>query len=209
MLSFIAPIVLYRNITKHNSVIEVREVSGRRRLYIGGYPQSQSSYRRDWRTILRKAGVDRLGQPDILVLGLGGGDVIKLLQKMIGGASITAVELEGAVIEVAKKYFGVLKSPKLKIVLADANKYLENNGVKYDLVVVDLYSGDDVSAFVTTTEFLKHVAKSLNSSGKVIINYASHGFTQKDFAEFESKLRDNYVSVTQLKTWGHTYYSVG
>ncbi len=209
ILSFISPILLYRNMTKRNSMIEVREVAGRRRLYIDGYPQSQIAYRRDWKTILKKAAIGRLPRgARILVLGLGGGDVVKLLKNYQSEATIAAVELEREVVTVAREYFGISAGPKLKIVVADAKKYMAANNTNYDLVVVDLYNGDDVPALVTSETFLDHVANALSNKGKAIFNYASHDFIPKDFAEFEQKLHVSFRYVTQLKTWGHTYYLV-
>lgn len=186
--------------------IEIRQSWGSKSLYINGYPQTQSSYLRDWKTIFRRAGVGTVRS--VLLLGLGGGDVIKLLTNYQNNVAITVVELESEVVEIAQKYFGIMSNPKLKIVVDDAQKYMGNNHAKYDLVVVDLYSGDDIPEFVGKPRFLNQIAGALATRGKAIFNYASHSFTQKDFSEFEQKLWRVFSAVKKLKTWGHTYYLV-
>lgn len=197
---------MYRVKTKRGSVIEVKGL-WRRKLYIDGYPQTQQSYRRDWKTILHRSRVDDLPNGgSALVLGLGGGDLIKLLTYQHTNVEITAVELEGEVVEVAKKYFGVAESDTVRIVVHDASKYMARNRERHDLVIVDLYSGDDVPKFVSSEKFLLDVAKSLKPKGKAIFNYASHSFGENDFARFERELKSVFESVTPLKTWGHTYY---
>lgn len=199
---------MYRVKTKLGSVIEVKGW-WRRKLYINGYPQTQWSYRRDWKTILRRSRVDNLPRNgSALVLGLGGGDVVKLLTNYQTNVTIVAVEIEKEVVEVASKYFGIRNDEKLTVVIADAKKYMNNNRAKYDLVVVDLYSGDEVPEFVTTDRFLRQIAKALKHGGKAIFNYASHSFGGKEFAAFERKLKSVFDSVTPLNTWGHTYYLV-
>lgn len=197
---------MYRVKTKRGSVIEVKGW-WRRKLFIDGYPQTQWSYKRDWKTILHRSRVEVISHGgSALILGLGGGDVVKLLTYQHTNVEITAVELEGEVVEVAKNYFDVAESDTVRIVVQDASKYMVGNRKRHDLVIVDLYSGDDVPKFVSSEKFLRDVAKSLKPNGKAIFNYASHSFGDNDFARFERKLKLVFDSVTPLKTWGHTYY---
>ncbi len=194
-------------LSKLGSTIEVRQSWGAKSLYINGCPQSQGAYRRDWKTILSKAGVDQLPKlGSALVLGLGGGDLAKILEKRWPNWFITFVELESEVVLVAEKYFGVGNTVGRKIVVADAEKYMTKNITKYNLVIVDLYSGDDVPKFVAGDKFLRQVALALTPHGKAIFNYASHSFRENDFAEFEKKLHKYFSQVEKLKSWGHTYY---
>ena len=207
ILSYISPIRLYRVVTKHNSILEVFEVAGRIQLFLDGFPQSNKAYLRDWRTILTRAKVSDLSpQSKVLLLGLGGGNVITLLRSLLNDASYTAIELEPEVVRVAQKYFGIGEFPKLQIVVRDAASFIHDNRTDFDLIVVDLYSGDDIPTFVSSNKFLKGLSSSLRVQGKVIINYASHNFKSQDFAKFEKALSKHVTLVTQLKTWGHTYY---
>lgn len=197
---------MYRAISKLGSVIEVRGW-WRPKLFINDFPQTQWVYRRDWKTIMRKSKIDQLpNNGSALLLGLGGGDVIKILTRKNPNLTITAVELESEVIAVADRYFGIKEGERLEIVVQDAKVYVERNRRKYDSVIVDLYSGDDVPKFVTSKKFLQDLGKSLKPKAEVIFNYASHSFRDNDFAEFERKLKSVFGSVTRLKTWGHTYF---
>ena len=197
---------MYLTKTKNGSVIEVRGW-WRRKLFINGYPQTQQSYRSDWATILHRSGVDDL--PHIgsaLVLGLGGGDLAHILDKVKPVWMTVFVELESDVVKVAEKYFGIGTTNKRKIVTTDAKKYMERNREMHDLVIVDLYNGDDVPMFVSSEKFIGGIAKAIKPRGKVIINYASHSFCKSDFAKFEQKLEKYFSVVKRLKTWGHTYF---
>lgn len=197
---------MYRVKAKRGTVIEVKGWWNKK-LFIDGYPQTQWSYRRDWKTILRRSRID--DQPDrgsALVLGLGGGDLVYILDQLRPNWTTVFVELEAEVAQVAEKYFGIGNTNKRSVLVSDARIYMERNRERYDLVVVDLYNGDEVPEFVSSEKFLLDVAKSLKSKGKAIFNYASHSFGDNDFARFERKLKLVFDSVTPLNTWGHTYY---
>ncbi len=192
--------------TKAN--IEVRKKWGCNELYINGFAQSTSAYRQDWYKILKKAGVLGLSDQRVLLLGLGGGDLVKLLTTYHTNVMITAVELEPSVIQVARDSFGVTESESLTIVVGDAQAYMQTNRATYDVVIVDLYDGDTVPSFVPQPAFLSAIARSLCPGGQAIFNYASHSFNEYDFVSFEKKLRRIFASVEQKKIWGHTFYLV-
>jgi spermidine synthase len=197
---------MYSEKTKSGSIVEVRGW-WRRKLFIDGYPQTQAAYRRDWKTILSRSMVEDLPRRgSALVLGLGGGDLACILDKLRPGWKTVFVELEPEVVQVAEEYFGIGTTNERTIVVGDAQIYMERNLKKHDLVIVDLYSGDDVPTFVSGGKFLGEIVKALKPGGKAIFNYASHSFRDKDFAVFEGKLKSAFGSVTTLKTWGHTYY---
>lgn len=199
---------MYRAKTKRGSVIEVRGWWCKK-LFIDGYPQTQWSYWRDWKTILRRSGLDDLShRGSALVLGLGGGDLAKILDKLRPDWTTVFVELVPEVVKVAEEYFGVGTTSKRNIVVSDAQIYIVTNRKRHDLVIVDLYNGDDVPKFVSSGKFMREVVRALKPGGKAIFNYASHSFGVNDFDRFERKLKSVFDSVTMLKTWGHTYYLV-
>lgn len=197
--SYLKPIVLYQAVSSRGVRIEVREKSGVRELYLDGYPQTQKKYRHDWAKLLRN-----LASCDTLLLGLGGGDVVKLLQE----SKVTAVELEPEVVAVAREYFGIVPSGKLITLAEDAEKFMDRNEKKYDLVVVDLYSGDGVPEFVESRKFLENVRAALRPHGTVLVNYASHNFGTSEFEDFEKKLRKVFAHVGKRVIWGHTFYRI-
>ena len=186
--------------------IEVKRLWGRKELYIDGFPQSTRNYRNDWLKLLRQSGVLHKPNQKVLLLGMGGGDIIKLLTSYQPTTKITAVEIVEELVEVAAKHFGITQNENLNIKIADAKDYMQKNKDIFDLVIVDLYSGDDVPKFVTSQTFLAQIAAATGKHGQTIFNYASHGFKREDFELFESKLCNVFDSVKKIKIWGHMYY---
>lgn len=75
---------------------------------------------------------------------------------------ITGVELDGRVIDFAKKYFEIEKYANLKIVQADAFEYVQHCNEKYDLIVIDLFVGDTVPAAFSSEAFIQNLRKLSN-----------------------------------------------
>ncbi|MFH2085756.1 MAG: fused MFS/spermidine synthase [bacterium] len=201
-ISYLIPLTLYHGKTVRSTSIEVREACGQRKMDLNGYPQSGSLYRRIWKKVLERRGKAK----NVLLLGLGGGDVVKQLTSQHTHGKIVVVELEAEVVRVAKDYFGIIPNEKLQIVTEDAKTYVKRNKQRYELVIVDLYSGDGVPKFVETKRFLSDVKRAITLDGQAIFNYASHSFREDDFVCFEKLLNGVFTSVNRLKVWGHTFY---
>src|SRR5439155_598853 len=74
-------------------------------------------------------------KPEILVLGLGGGTVLRLFHEQLSPASITVLERDPRIVEVAKKYFGFESIPGVQLMIGDAKqslKKLVSSGKKFD-----------------------------------------------------------------------------
>lgn len=206
-LSYLFPISIYKGRTLDNSPIEVREVLGHNKLDMGGYPQSGVAYTSCWKSIFKQANLDQFPEAgSVLVLGLGGGDIAKLFEKIKPEWHSTFVEIEPQIVKIAKTYFDVGNNSKRRIITTDAKLYIEKNKNKFDLIIVDLYIGDNVPDFVTSMLFLKNINLSLKPRGYALFNYASHSFQKDDFVSFENKLKKVFAEVKLLKYMGHNFY---
>ena len=208
-LSYLTPITIWREITKRGTQIEVRELWGRRKLDLDGYPQSNWGYVRNWQAVLHSAQIAQLpARGKACVLGLGGGNLVQILSRIKPSWQLSFVELESEIVEVAKKYFGVGGTRRCRIIVADAKDYMIANTARNDLVIVDLYRGDDIPSFVTTPLFLQMIRRALKPGRIAIFNYASHNFVEQDFEKFEKRLRKVFGMFTKIVDWGHTFYIV-
>lgn len=204
--SFVYPQLIFKK-ASNSRLIEVVERCGRLHLTINGRPQTNPQYQSNWQKLLTPivGGANR-SPYHILVLGLGGGDVIKVVQKLNPEAVVTTVEIDSEVVQLAKKYFGIRDTRKLKIVCEDANKFLRKNKQRYDLVVVDLYDGDEIPGFVVSDKFILKLVESTAKTGSAVFNFASYSFRKNDYQYFQQLLEKYYTSVMLKKYWGHNYY---
>ncbi|WP_426493253.1 fused MFS/spermidine synthase [Hymenobacter sp. 102] len=114
------------------------------------------------------------GPPDapVLVLGMGGGGVVKLLRQERGHTGpITAVELDPAVVEVAASEFSIRPDATLQIVCADAFTWLPTAPlVAYELIVVDLFLDLLLPPQLAEPGFWQHIRRVLRPGGTVVLN---------------------------------------
>jgi spermidine synthase len=114
----------------------------------------------------------------ILVLGGGDGLINRELLKYPQIKSITHVELDEKMIEVAKTHpvlsyinKGALEDPRVKIKIADAYQYIKNTDEKYDAIYIDFPSPVDYDlSKLFSREFYHFVRRSINKNGFAVID---------------------------------------
>jgi len=124
---------------------EVRKAGHSVRLYTNGVFHSQFNAQRPiaatvWNLLLLPAFFHPFGQVRrVLVLGVGGGAVIRLLQQCVRPNEIIGVELDPIHIYIARRFFGVTRS-RAVLVEADARDWLDAyTGPPFDLIIDDLF----------------------------------------------------------------------
>jgi spermidine synthase len=113
----------------------------------------------------------------MLVLGLGGGVIARdAIQK---GIQVDAVELDQRIIEVSREYFGL--DSAVRVFRDDARHYLNQCEEQYDLVLFDLFRGEETPAHVFTAESIDRTRKILKPGGLVMIN--ANGYYRGDIGK--------------------------
>jgi hypothetical protein len=110
---------------------------------------------------------------NVAVTGLGAGNLACL-----GGSDdrITFYEIDPDVLQVAREYFSYLSDcPASKeIILGDARRSLQNGPpIKYDLMIMDAFSGDSVPVHLVTREAMELYAGFLNEDGMLAFHISN------------------------------------
>ena len=109
----------------------------------------------------------------ILIVGLGGGTLPKTFDELIPDVDIDIVEIDEAVVRVAREYFSFREKPSMRITVRDARVFMKRaltQGKKYDLIVLDAYNGDYIPEHLLTREFLEETRELLSDDGVVVAN---------------------------------------
>jgi spermidine synthase len=133
-----------------------------------------------------------------LILGLGGGTVAKLLRKKYPEAKITGVDIDPVIVGLGKKYLG-LDGVDVKIEVGDALGFLTNRQSlitnRFDLIIVDLYNGDQFPEKFETEDFSKLVRSYLTNNGISIFNRLYFGEKRPQAVKFGNKLQKVFSKV--------------
>ncbi|MBI4991254.1 methyltransferase domain-containing protein [Candidatus Gottesmanbacteria bacterium] len=186
LLSYLFPQLLSTYHSKINGEIKVVESFGRRAIYVDGAPQSGAEIWPMWEKIIKNL---ELKIKNCLILGVGGGDVIKIIRKYYPEAVITGVEIDPIMIDIARKYFNIKSSDKLKIIHADAFAWIKLEKKKFDLIIFDLYLGKFNPPNARTISFLDDLKKLSNDRGFILYN----AHYQNDEEEYERLLKDCHI----------------
>ncbi len=122
----------------------------------------------------------------VLLLGLGGGTLIKQLKRL--GFNVDVVEIDKRVGEVCKQYFGV--DPELEIIIDDARHYIRTTHNMYDIIIYDTFLGESVPEHLLTKEGIQDAQKILNKDGMIMSNF--YGFIRGE---------TGYAARSVLKTY--------
>lgn len=127
----------------------------------------------------------------VLIIGLGGGTIPRALREVIPQAQIDVVEIDPAVVKVARRFFDLGDSAKLNVIEADGRVHVKRalrGEQRYDLIMLDAFDHEYIPEHLLTQEFLKEV-KSLLAPGGVL---AANTFSSSKLYDHESA---TYASV--------------
>jgi len=104
-----------------------------------------------------------------LLLGLGSGVLAKDLASR--GIAVTAAEIEPRIETASRRWFGLPAS--VRVMREDARSYLNREGERYDLIVLDVFAGETIPWYLVTREGLLAVQRHLNPGGRLLVNWVT------------------------------------
>ena len=129
-------------------------------------------------------------RPDdkVLLLGMGGGSIIKVLREEYKHkGQIAAVEIDPVVIEVAEKEFGIRALKDLKIIHADALSYVQNTNESFKLIIIDLFIDKNVPEECFSVDFWEKISKLSEPKAQIIFNAGMDLTSDQKIREIISK----------------------
>ena len=103
-----------------------------------------------------------------LILGFGSGNMVTELAGM--GFKIDAVDIDERMFKVAKDLFDYDKAQVKNTFIDDARHYINTTSQKYDLITIDLLTGEIQPSQVFSVECFGKIKEMLNVGGIIIVN---------------------------------------
>ncbi|MEB4210942.1 polyamine aminopropyltransferase [Mycobacterium sp. 94-17] len=197
------PIIAYRHSAYQEIVVTRR--GDDTRLYLDGGLQfsTRDEYRYTESLVYPALGNDATGGRSVLVLGGGDGLAARELLRQPGVSKIVQVELDPAVIDIARTTLraangGSLDNPRVAVLTEDAMNWLRRPNVdRFDAVIVDLPDPDTpVLGRLYSTEFYGLVARALAPGGLMVVQAGSPFSTPTAYWRTVSTIRAAGYAVT-------------
>lgn len=130
-------------------------------------------------------------QPErILLLGMGGGSVLSVIPENV---ELDVVELDPAVVELAREYNMLREDLSYNLVYDDARHFIRTTDQKYDIILMDLALGGSFPPYMFTYESFNRMQELLSEQGVVFVRL---GFSPEEDSQLwdivYSTLRDVY-----------------
>ncbi|WP_246037004.1 spermidine synthase [Thalassotalea litorea] len=132
----------------------------------------------------------------VLIIGLGGGTLSNSLQLLFPDIKIDNVEIDPAVVTVAKEYFDFKESENIQTFNQDGRIFIKRAALKklqYDLIILDAFNGEYIPEHLLTREFLQETKSLLSDHGVVVAN------------TFSSSLLFHHETATYHDVFGDFY----
>jgi spermidine synthase len=134
-----------------------------------------------------RPGVDAI---NLLMLGLGGGTSLRQLRHLLPHCHLTAVDIDPAMVDLAKRYMA-LDSLNATIIVDDAYSFIDHDETTYDIVIDDVYLG--ISSGVVrpadyTYELINRLTNRLTPTGVLVTNV----ITGQGYGRVHRTIREAY-----------------
>ena len=134
-------------------------------------------------------------QERCVIIGLGGGSMVRFLNRFFPEVQIDVVDIDPLVVRVAAEYFGVHSNAKTRIVVEDGFKFLATQGDPYDTIYLDAFvkpaadtDAEGMPLRMKTKQFLVSLQKRLTPDGVVVVNLNDQPNLRDDI----SVIRESY-----------------
>lgn len=192
LLSYFYEIPIEKTHSKYSGSLEVTLHQGEWKLSTSNAIYSFGKHYTSYKIAFKKLHIEDFNIKKILILGVGLGSVVRLLDQQKSIESIVAVDIDPVIIELAKKYWPeTSKKIKTTFYTADAVKWISKNTEKFDLIISDIFIDIETPENVTTHQFLSKLSPIINENGILMysrLNYKD--YNKEDNNQFEKTFFD-------------------
>ena len=156
--------------------IRITENDGMRQLKFERNQQSTMSLDDPFETDIDYVGYLHIAmalKPDAartLVVGLGGGSLVKRMWRDYAPMHLDVAEIDPVVVELAYDYFELPDDDRIEVFLEDGRAFVRLTPHTYDIIVVDAFNDDHIPRPLMTEEFLRDCRDHLAPDGVLAYN---------------------------------------
>ena len=136
---------------------------------------------------------------NVLIIGLGGGTLSNMIHELYPSAHIENVDIDPAVIKVARDYFNFIETDNVTAKVQDGRIFIKRAALKkqqFDWIILDAFNGDYIPEHLLTKEFFEEIKSVLAEGGIVAANtFSSSKLYEHESATYHAVFGD-FINVT-------------
>jgi spermidine synthase len=139
-------------------------------------------------------------QARCLIVGLGGGSMVRFLNRFFPETAVDAVEIDPVVVKLARDFFGVGAGPRTRIYTEDGFAFLGRAGEAYDAIYMDAFlkpsaetDAEGAPRRLKTEQFLRSLHRRLVPEGMLVVNLNQQAETRSDIAAIRAAFPTAHV----------------
>ena len=106
----------------------------------------------------------------VLLIGVGGGSLVRSVHRVAPSARLDAVELHQPVLDLARRWFGLPEGPWVDYHVDDGRRFLTRAEGRYDLIILDAFGTERVPPHLLSREFMTLARDKLTPGGALTAN---------------------------------------
>ena len=134
----------------------------------------------------------------ILMLGLGGGSLLKFCHHHLPSTHLTSVEINAHVLAFREQFMVPPDDERLQVLHGDGAAYLRECGVPQDVIVMDAFDRDGFAVTVSTREFYLDVRDALSPQGVMVANMVGPKRTRAGHLDLIAEVFDGNLIVMPI-----------
>jgi spermidine synthase len=145
----------------------------------------------------------------ILMIGLGGGSMLKYLRRHLPVADITAVELNQGVIDLRQDFHIPPDDDRLRIVCADGADFIARPPRRYDVILVDGFTGQGMPEGLCSKAFYQDCRQALTPGGLLVANVQADAEPTRQITRRLAKVFADQVALVESDEGGNVIATAG
>ena len=106
----------------------------------------------------------------VAMLGTAAGTIARSYERYMPETKIDAVEIDGELLDIGRRYFELRDRPNLELHVEDARPFMRRTEARYDIVMADAYRQPYIPFYLATKEFFALAREKLNPGGVMAVN---------------------------------------
>jgi spermidine synthase len=110
--------------------------------------------------------------PHIVMIGLGGGSLVKFCHRHLQGTRLTVVEIDPDIIELREWFHIPADDERLRIILGDGAEFVRLGDWTADILLIDAFDRGGVAPSLASDDFYAQAFRCLGPQGVLVMNLA-------------------------------------